>query len=358
VDLGAKQGKLVFWRGSSYLPYWENASGERFYVEELIPRKGDGNERMPDKVNTYSRVSLVENTDRSVTVHWRYLPEFEGSNPHGGVLATNFVDEYFTIRPSGELTRTVRQGTLKIDDWNDPENHIRQEFRLSPEGFKDVLLTPARTSFVPDTIRGNALIAESAVEPVAWFRFDEGTGDRTMESKQGSEAEIAGHKTVWKPGISGTALQFDGYRTVLGIPAGQGPKPVKAITLEGWVAIGAYPWSWCPLVQQADDVPEEVRLFRGGYDITDLEKREGDLSVGLVGGDPANQEGDVDVETEIDYDEMDFVVKYQKEDDKGYFLGINGHGYPGFKLRVAGVWEELVGEVQLKRYTWHHLAAI
>jgi hypothetical protein len=66
-------------------------------------------------------------------------------------------------------------------------------------------------------------------------------------------------------------------------------------------------------------VPETVRLFRGDYDITEIEKREGDLSVGLIGGDPENQEGGVDVEQEIDFDEIEFSVKYEKELDTGYF---------------------------------------
>ncbi|MCK4747637.1 MAG: LamG domain-containing protein, partial [Bacteroidales bacterium] len=93
------------------------------------------------------------------------------------------------------------------------------------------------------------------------------------------------------------------------------------------------------------------------YDITDLEKREGDLSVGLVGGDPSNQEGDVDVEQELDYDETEFYVKYMKEDDTGYFLGIDGHGRPGFRIRVNGVWEEITSDVRLDRRKWHHVAA-
>ena len=77
-----------------------------------------------------------------------------------------------------------------------------------------------------------------------------------------------------KKGVSGKSLQFDGYKTAVKIPAKIAPKPTTEITLEGWIAIGAYPWNWCPIIQQADDVPETVRLFRGDYDITEIEKRE------------------------------------------------------------------------------------
>lgn len=357
VDLGEGQGKFVFWRGASYLPYWENAAGERFFVEEIIPRKGDGSDNMPDRVNTYANITLVDNTEEGATIHWRYLPDFGGTNPHLGVQATSFVDEYFTITPEGMVTRTFRKGTEGIDDWNDPGNQMVQEFRLTQSGLTDLVLTPASITRKKETVQGAGIVDETITDPIAWFKFDEGSGDNTQESSSGSVSGITGDKTVWKHGVSGTALQFDGYKTTVKIPVVEGLQLSDAITLEGWLAIGAYPWSWCPVIQQADDVPEEVRLFRGEYDITDIEKREGDLSVGLVGGDPENQEGDVDVETEIDYDEIEFNVRYQKEDDTGYFLGIDGDGHPGFKIRVGGVWEELTSDLQLERKKWHHIAA-
>jgi hypothetical protein len=357
VDLGSGQGKFIFWRGASYLPYWENASGKKFFVEEIIPRRGDGEGLMPDRVNTYSHVSLIESSAGSATVHWRYLPDFEGTNPHTGVAANQFVDEYFTLTSEGQVMRSIKSGTEKIDDWNDPANKITQTFTLSQKGILKKETTAATINGEAELTQGNSLIEETIVEPIAWFHFDEASGDLTQESHSKAESDIPGDKTIWKKGVSGTALQFDGYKTAVQIPSNEALKPADEITLEGWVAIGAYPWSWCPIVQQADDVPEEVRLFRGEYDITDLAKREGDLSIGLVGGDPDNQEGDVDVEQEIDFDEIEFIVKYMKEDDTGYFLGINGHGHPGFKLRVGGVWEELTSEVFLERKKWYHIAA-
>jgi hypothetical protein len=357
VDLGEDMGKFVFWRGASYLPYWENSTGEQFYVEELIPRKGDGKIPMHDRVNTYARVALIESNEDHAIVHWRYLPAFDGTNPHTDVAAINFVDEYYNIQAHGYVTRTVKKGTEKIDDWNDPGNQVTQTFYLDPKGLVNQDLVPASLTHSPSSTEGSTTISQTLSNPVAWFKFDEAGGDFTTENIGGGKSLITGDKTVWKRGVSGTALQFDGYKTTVKIPAADSPSPTEAITLEGWVAVGAYPWSWCPIIQQADDVPEEVRLFRGKYDITDINKREGDLSVGLVGGDPDNQEGDVDVVQEIDYDEIEFHVKYLKEDDMGYFLGIDGHGHPGFKIRVGGVWEELTSDVRLERKTWYHIAA-
>ena len=119
VDLGKENGKFVFWRGSSYLPYWEPAKGEKVYADEIIPRSGDGSKTMPDKVNSFSVVKIIENSANKVVVHWRYLPVFGKGNPHSEVIPTNFVDEYFTFSPNGTVRRTIKQGTPEIDDWAD-----------------------------------------------------------------------------------------------------------------------------------------------------------------------------------------------------------------------------------------------
>ncbi|MCK7532637.1 MAG: LamG domain-containing protein [Marinilabiliales bacterium] len=75
-----------------------------------------------------------------------------------------------------------------------------------------------------------------------------------------------------------------------------------SLTLEGWLATGAYPWNWAPIVQQGDN--------------------------------------------------------------DGYFLGINSHGYPGFMVKVNGVWEQLtVPDIppfndanHMELFKWYHVA--
>lgn len=71
---------------------------------------------------------------------------------------------------------------------------------------------------------------------------------------------------LWKKGISGTALEFDGYNTLVTLPAAKAPNLAAGgigsagekvgtgnLTLEGWFVLGAYPWNWVPVVQQGDD---------------------------------------------------------------------------------------------------------
>jgi hypothetical protein len=333
IVIEVEDGKFVFWRGSSYLPYFENSNG-KWYVDEIIERKGDGNKIQPDKVNTFSRVSLVEFTVDKAVVCWRYLPEFSGTNPHIGVEATKFVEEYFTITKNGQVTRTIKKGTEKVDRWKDPGNQMIQTFKLTEQGFSDVHLQKPEPIGKIEMVNGSEIKHSDYSIPIAWWKFDEGKGDITKEDIGGYDCEINGHKSLWKKGVSGTALQFDGYNSTIILPAEDGPKPTNGITLEAWIAIGAYPWSWTPIIQQTDD-PEEVLL-----------RMEGPRAI-LTGEENVNEDG------EEPSDEFTFVL--QEEDDTGYFLGIDGLGHPGLKLRVNDKWEELVSELVLERRTWYHL---
>ena len=293
VDLGTGSSKLVFWRGSSYLPYLETGEG-RWYVDEVIPRSGNGEGIRPDKINAYSHVKIIESGPDKVVIHWRYLPEFSGLNPHLGVDATKFVDEYFTITHDGNVKRTIRQGTPKIDRWKDPRNRIQQSFTLTATGITGLETKEPGQTDLAKPVQGSPVVVETVGNPVAWWRFDEAMGDVTAETVSGEQGDIHGHKSMWKKGVSGTALQFDGYNTFIALPEEKGPSITDGITLEGWIAIGAYPWNWTPLVQQGDD--------------------------------------------------------------EGFFLGLDGHGHPGFKIMVGDVWEELVSDAFLEKDTWYHLA--
>jgi len=290
--------RLVFWRGSSYLPYWETPAG-RWFVDELVPRRGDGTRQMPDRVNAFSHVELVENTAGRVRVHWRYLPEFGVSNfPsfHTGVGPTRFVDEDFVILPDGKVTRTCRRGTEKIDDWRDPLNRTVQTFVLSSDGIEDRTLVPPRFSARPPAVKGAAVKSAAVVKPAAWWRFDEGAGDSTFENTRNLPCVIEGHKSLWKKGISGTALQFDGYTSLVSLPAAEAPEIMGGLTLEAWIAVGAYPWNWAPIVQRGDD--------------------------------------------------------------EGYCLGVDGRGHPGIKAKVKDAWVEATSGIRLDLFRWTHVAGV
>jgi len=331
VEVGS--GKFVFWRGSSYLPYWQTEEG-KWFVDEIVPRNGDGPPGRPDIVNTYSRIALIESAPDRAVVYWRYLPQFSGKNPHTGVDATKFVDEYFTITADGAVTRIIRRGTQKIDDWRDPLNRTVQTFKLAPNGIANKETRRPSLSGAAAAIQGSPVKTGVAGTPAAWWKFDEAQGNTAAETVGGTKCTVEGHKSLWKKGVSGTALQFDGYSSSINLAASKAPRLSSALTLEGWVAIGAYPWSWAPIVQQADDVPEELETLRG-------------RRAWLIGEEDQEEQ---------DEEEEDFGFVLKKEDDVGYFLGIDGLGHPGLKLKVGDTWEELVSDVFLERRQWYHVA--
>ena len=209
-------------------------------------------------------------------------------------LAAGFVDEYFTIRPAGAVIRTVKKGTPKIDAWRDPGGQTTQTFSLSRTGISDPATAAPQATTSQSPAAASPIKTAVVKEPAVWWKFDEAVGDETFESISGRACIIAGHKSLWRRGISGTALQFDGYTSLIVLPEADAPKITGDLTLESWVAIGAYPWNWVPVVQSGDD--------------------------------------------------------------EGYYLGIDGYGHTGFKLRIGGRSEELISERRLDRRKWYHIA--
>ena len=59
------------------------------------------------------------------------------------------------------------------------------------------------------------------------------------------------HKSV--PGVVGAGLRFDGQTTSVVRAAADAPRLGDAFTIEAWVAVQTYPWTWCALVNQERD---------------------------------------------------------------------------------------------------------
>lgn len=54
------------------------------------------------------------------------------------------------------------------------------------------------------------------------------------------------------PGVAGQALQLDGIAAHVLVPAPDVPRVAGSFTVEGWIALGAYPFNDAPLLQQQD----------------------------------------------------------------------------------------------------------
>jgi len=342
-------GELVFHRSSSYLPYWQTDRGS-WYVDELVERSGDGPVKRPDKNNIYSYVRIIEDASDEIVIHWRYFPDFSlGSHamPIGGNVGFDgVVHEYFSIKPDGAVTRTVRQGTKKLDDWNDPANRTIQQFRLTANGIDRLSTTEPKTSTAAvKAIKGAPVLEFEELEleyeddeqegyeeyqpvrVVANFSFDDALRsrprelrDRAIEGISGTPYEIEGHKSVWKRGVSGTALGFDGYYSKVSIPRLDVPKIDRDFALEAWVAPGAYSiCSWTAIAHQSKWIAHVADPYI------------------FVNGDWG-------------------PIQTDEEMTEGFFLGIDEKGHVGFFVKMGPRVEKLVSDQILELNKWSHIA--
>jgi len=309
VNLG--QGReLVFSRATGYLPYFQTAKG-RYSFKPLV----DGRE---DPLCLCSYVRLIEESPKKIVIHWRHVPD------PASVVMTEVVHEYFIITPDGRVVREVRIGTERLDDFNNPANVTVEELFLSPEGIVEISLTkPKPLRSLKPAIARAPIRMSNAGRPKAWFRFDEGRGDDTFEAIGGTHCRVSGHKTLWKKGVSGTALAFDGYFSKVTLPKDKAPLIKDELTLEAWVVLGAYPWNDAGIIHQSSGEPISPIDYKHGY------------------RDP---------------------YIYQPWKMKGYFLGVDPYGRPIFKVNgnqvgggILGDKETIRREDMLPTYQWVHL---
>jgi Concanavalin A-like lectin/glucanases superfamily len=291
VTFGDK-GKFVFSGSSSYWSYWETAKG-KWYVDQIILRKGSGTKLRPDKYNGFSYAKIIKNDPGEVIVQWRYYPDIQK------IGLTDVVHEFYIITPDGKVQREIKMGTKTIDDWNDPENKITQILRLNDDGIKVISYSKASNSEKKNNwIAGSTVKPNQTGTPVAYWTFDEGMNggsDMVKDSVSGFESKVEGNKSYWIKGVSGTALLFDGYFSCVKMPVQNAPQ-VNSLTIETWIAMKAHPFGLVPIVEQAD------------------------------------------------WGKM------------GYYFGVNAHGQLGFMANLNGEWFSILTEKQLQLERWTQVA--
>ncbi len=293
IVLGNGQ-QLEFTRRTGYLPKWVTPQGN-YRMDDFFPG------RDADPEFNYNYVRLIENTAEKIVVHWKYIPDLKiietaNENLDPTILEgfTAAVHEFFTIYPSGKIERTVRdaRGTT-FDSWHNPNQAHQQIIELKEDGINHGSVKWGNTSFkLPPYVAKNPIIAPQGIEkPLMAWSFDEGSGDyppsiaenlpdllewepeivigKTVETVTNQFHPIKGHGPLYKKGISGTALGFDGYYTGIVVPklvAEQGTTYFKedqtlvfkeAISLEAWVALDAYPYNLAPIIHQSENFGEK-----------------------------------------------------------------------------------------------------
>jgi len=118
------------------------------------------------------------------------------------------------------------------------------------------------------------LLAAPSEELLAGWSFEQVQNGKTSDRVTQVEDTIGGHYQQ-TPGVVGKALQFDGFTTEIIRPAASAPRLPDSFTLEAWVALGAYPWNWCPLIEQSSGTNAGYSLAIGPR---------GQLRLGLASG--------------------------------------------------------------------------
>jgi hypothetical protein len=131
---------------------------------------------------------------------------------------------------------------------------------------------------------------------VAWWKFDEGAGQTAADTVAGVGDSIHGN-FKYVEGVSGKALQFDGYTTHVVRKANDAPRLADAFTIEAWVAMQTLPWNWTAIVEQ------------------------------------------------------------QGQSKPHLFFGLNAEGRPALRLNINGQLHECVSPKPLPLLKWSHVAA-
>ncbi len=169
---------------------------------------------------------------------------------------------------------------------------LRLEFELSRKIVACSLVGLVLLCLVP----GYAT-AQSNRGPVAWWKFDAGSGNHVLESVHHQQDPIL-NQFQWVPAVSGTGLKFDGFTTVITSDASHTPHLGESFTIEAWVALHEYPVNWVAIVDQ------------------------------------------------------------EKDHRAGYYFGIDSEGRLGLQLEVWGNWEECIASVRIPLMKWAHVVGV
>jgi len=162
-------GRFVFWRGSSFIPFWAGRRNTGLCYEwaEIIsqpPGAVDCVEPLMDKELRYGKVEIVESTSARVHVRWSY----QSTDFNYRVWGDAVVEDYY-FYPDGFGTRVVN---LRADPKNDYE--LSEFIVLTPQGaypFDVLPKVPVEALFLdgrklpfrlPDPAEPTKRVAESA----------------------------------------------------------------------------------------------------------------------------------------------------------------------------------------------------
>lgn len=160
---------------------------------------------------------------------------------------------------------------------------------------KSILLSIALSTFLLIVFCCQTVKAEEK-NFIARWTFDSVVDNRIKDNETEIEDQIYGKYTLVK-GVEGKALRFDGFRTYI-YRAEDAPRITGNFTIEAWIALGAYPWFWAP------------------------------------------------------------VLEFRNTKFEGFMFGINNTGHLGMRVPAGDKWQSYLSDQQLPLRTWTHIAAV
>ncbi|MCD6192430.1 MAG: hypothetical protein J7L26_03040, partial [Candidatus Aminicenantes bacterium] len=95
---------------------------------------------------------------------------------------------------------------------------------------------------------------------IVWWSFDKDTGSNVFDEIKQKRSSVYGN-FEYVPGVKGKAIKLDGFRTYITRKIDFLNNPEGAFTVESWVALATYPWSWAPVIDCT--YPEKTGFFLG-----------------------------------------------------------------------------------------------
>ncbi len=262
--------QLEFTRQTGYLPRWRTADGTHL-VDDLFPGRDQ------DYEFYYTYVRLIENGPDRIVVHWHYYKDIKtldrANNELNSLTSHGFlgvVHELFAIYPDGRVEREVLEAAeTRSNDWGLPELKTTQTLFLRKDGIEHGPVSWGRPApvYPRPAVKGSPVIdVDGPADPIRKWTFDEGMEahrDRVIEEVTRARCQINGLMTVFKKGVSGTALALDGYYTSVTVEQErrEAKQPEDAMTIEAWVALDVYPYNTAPIIHQSKGFGQEGYYF-------------------------------------------------------------------------------------------------
>jgi len=189
VRLANSQAKLVFWRGTGYIPALVSENGI-WMTDQSLENFGTGEcyEAMGDKQCRYSHVRIIENSPARCVIHWRHALAgikhqllHENINDHG-----DWADEYWTVYPDGVA---VRKQVLWTDFW-EKEKKVYQ--------FQETIFFNQPGTKPQDNVEYEAIEFSDLEGNKATYSWENGA-PKAFNKPKYKAIQLINFKSKWKP---------------------------------------------------------------------------------------------------------------------------------------------------------------